>query len=215
MRLYIPTIIQKRLGLPAMVDTDTMNQDQIKKLYGALCDLSEQVDLVKPGDREEFQEEITALTSTLIDAIELPADPAPPRKAVPASVSKDKVAIAHQGKIKNLRANFGTSVHDQMHFAPTDQKSYHGVWGTSKLAKVRQWVRMAVDSIWAGDQYVVASKAGEKGGRTYLVFMNTTVGYLSGSAMLNKPKQLATHIEVFVDAKGNTVSAFPSDPSIF
>ena len=72
---------------------------------------------------------------------------------------------------------------------------------------------MCVNSIYAGDAFVVGSAPGNKSWR-YLVYMDgLQVGYLSGSAELgNRP---AMRIEVYVDSKGATVSAFPSDPSIF
>jgi hypothetical protein len=229
MILDIPPIIQKLLTLPAKVDTDTLTAQQLEQLYHNLHGLSDRADeLVKPDDREAFQDMILSLTAPIFGLFVQLNDPQPDQvmndndsdqvmNSVPQQKQKpkQKVAIPHKGAMKYLRSNFGKEVHEKMHFAPTDQKAYHGVWGGS-LKQVRQWVSMAIDSIHGGDDYVVASKPGQKNGsRTYLVFMNTTVGYLSGSAMANKPEQLATHIEVYVDKNGTTVSAFPSDPNIF
>ncbi len=125
--------------------------------------------------------------------------------------SSSLVKNPNKGKVKKLRGNFGTAVHDQMHFAPTDTKPHHGVWSI-KLAQVKEKVGLALDSIHGGDGYVVASKSGGKNWR-FLVNMGEVVGYLSGSAVTGKPQ--ATHIEVILDKKGNTVSAFPSSPDIF
>lgn len=124
-----------------------------------------------------------------------------------------KRANPHAGKVKFLRKDFGTQVHDQFHFAPTDQKKIHGVW-QGNLSQIKAWVGMALDSIHTDDDHLIASKKGDKAGQfNYLVSMGTPVGYVSGSSY---PKPLpATHVIVFLTKNGVTVSAFPGDPSAF
>lgn len=134
------------------------------------------------------------------------------KEAPPAKSAASALQIPHLGTIKKLRGNFGTGMHEKFHFAPTTEKSHHGVWGTNNVTTIKGWVGMCVDSIWNGDQFVVGSKAGS-GSWRYLVNMGKQVGYLSGSAAHGSPP--ATHIELYVNTKGVTVSAFPSDPSIF
>jgi hypothetical protein len=133
--------------------------------------------------------------------------------ATPATVARPK--NPHAGKVKQLRGNFGTGYHDTAHFKATDEKANHGVW-QAKLPQVKKWVRMALDSIYEDDQFVVASKPGTGGTYRYLVSMDgATVGYLSGASVGSGEKPPAKHIEVYLDSKGNTVSAFPSSPEIF
>ena len=85
-----------------------------------------------------------------------------------------------------------------------------------KLPQLRKWVGMALDSIYLDDRFVVASKPGTAGGYVYLVSMDgAEVGYLSGASVPPGEKPPATHIEVYLDRKGTTVSAFPSSPGIF
>jgi len=133
----------------------------------------------------------------------------------PPAVAGPKPANPFARTAKKLRGNFGTGYHDVAHFQPTRNKSYHGVWdGTSDAVKA--WVRLAVSSIRDDDRFVVASKPGKDGGYTYLISMDgTTVGYLSGSSVPPGEKPPAQHIEVYLDKKGNTVSAFPSSPDRF
>lgn len=135
--------------------------------------------------------------------------PAPP---APATTPKPRNPFA--GTVKALRGNFGSGAHDVAHFQPTRHKTHHGVWRSK--AKAKGWVEQAVDSIYHDDGFVVASKPGQNGGYTYLIDMaGKTVGYLSGSAVPPGTKPPATHIEVYLDKKGNVVSAFPSSPDIF
>src|SRR6476469_2794033 len=136
---------------------------------------------------------------------------APPAPALPVTKPKNP----HAGKVKNLRGNFGTGYHDTAHFAATTNKPNHGVW-QGKLTQVNNWVRMALDSIYADDQFVVASNPGTGGTYRYLVSMDgATVGYLSGASVGSGGKPPAKHIEVYLDSKGNTVSEFPGTPEIF
>lgn len=130
-----------------------------------------------------------------------------------ATVTKPRNPFA--GEAKALRGNFGTGYHDIAHFHPTQEKAKHGVW-QGKLPQVQKWVAMALDSIYLDDRFVVTSKPGTAGGHAYLVSMDgTTVGYLSGASVPPGEKPPATHIEVYLDRKGTTVSAFPSSPDIF
>jgi hypothetical protein len=217
MRLYVSAGLRPQLNCGAVIDTDGMTQDQIKALYGRLSELSDTI-LSWSGnaDKAALQEDILDLTSSLIDAINVPDIALAPRPQpiVPAP-QQPMVDNPHKGVIKTLRGNFGTGVHEKMHFQPTTTKVHHGVWGTGSTDQVKAWVRLAVDSIWLGDRYLVASKPGNgPGARNYLVFMDQVVGYLSGSAHPGN-NQPSRHIELYVDAKNTTVSAFPSDPSIF
>lgn len=138
-----------------------------------------------------------------------------PTPTAPATVTGPKPTNPFAGKVKKLRANFGTGYHDVAHFQATRNKPYHGVWEGSRK-KVQGWVKMALDSIYDNDRFVVGSKPGQDGGYTYLISMDgATVGYLSGSSVPPGEKPPAKHIEVYLDKKGNTVSAFPSSPDIF
>jgi hypothetical protein len=120
------------------------------------------------------------------------------------------------GKVKTISGTWGASVHEKMHFAPTTAKPYHGVWGTKKLSKVREWVSLARDSVNANDGYVVASKPGEDGGYNYLVDMDgETVGYISGSKVEPGTKPEAKHLAVYVNKKGYVATAFPCTPEVF
>jgi hypothetical protein len=133
----------------------------------------------------------------------------------PPAVAGPRPANPFAGTAKKLRGNFGTGYHDVAHFQPTRNKSYHGVWEGTRNA-VKAWVRLAVSSIREDDRFIVASKPGKDGGYTYLISMDgTTVGYLSGSSVPAGQKPPAQHIEVYLDKKGNTVSAFPSSPDRF
>jgi hypothetical protein len=133
----------------------------------------------------------------------------------PPTVAGPKPVNPFAGTVKKLRGNFGSGYHDVAHFQSTRNKAYHGVWEGTRN-EVKAWVRLAVSSIRADDQYIVASKPGKDGGYTYLISMDgTTVGYLSGSSVPLGQKPPAQHIEVYVDKKGNTVSAFPSSPDRF
>ena len=210
MKLDIPPIIQKHLQLPAKLDTDALNPQQLEKLHQNLHGLADNADkLVGEDQREEFQEIIIGLTSQILEVI-LAANANNNNSGNKGK--KGKVAIPHLGKIQKLRGNFGKEVHDQMHLKPTDSKSHHGVW-LGNPQQVRKWVTLAVDSIYSGDEFVVDSKPA-KNGHAYLVNMDqTTVGYLSGSSVPDRPK--VHYIELYVNRKGAMVSAFPSDPSIF
>jgi hypothetical protein len=136
---------------------------------------------------------------------------APAARSVPVTKPKNP----HAGMVKQLRANFGTGYHDTAHFKATADKADHGVWqGT--IPQVKNWVGMALDSIYLDDPFVVASTPGANGGYTYLVAMDgTTVGYLSGASVEPGANPPAQHVEVYLNRKGNTVSAFPSSPDIF
>lgn len=135
--------------------------------------------------------------------------------ATPTPAAGPKPANPFARKVKKLRGNFGTGYHDIAHFQPTQNKSHHGVWDGSRK-KVQAWVRLALGSIFDDDGFVAASKPGQNGGHTYLISMEgETVGYLSGSSVPLGTKPPAKHIEVYLDKKGATVSAFPSSPDIF
>jgi hypothetical protein len=122
-----------------------------------------------------------------------------------------------------LRSTFGQGNHEKFHFSSTVEKKHHGVWRqtkgaswTQKLDRVKDWVNLALDSINANDRFVVASKPGKDGGYNYLVYMGgVKVGHLSGSSVPKNQTPPAHHIEVYLNKSGQTVSAFPSDPSIF
>jgi hypothetical protein len=166
----------------------------------------------------------------------VPASTAPPQvRTVPpkplgsalAPGSRPRPAthpLAGKGKVKPLRSNFLTDVHDDFHFKPTIEKSHHGVWQTEsgltraeQIKQVTKWVRQAIVSImrYSTDDSVVNFKA-IQGGYAYLVDMKgLTVGFLSGSKAPPGEKPPATHVEVWLDHKGNTITAFPSDPRIF
>jgi hypothetical protein len=150
------------------------------------------------------------------DGVPLPPPPlvALTVPATPTPATQPKPINPFAGTVKALRSNFGTGAHDVAHFQPTQHKVHHGVWSSRK--KVKEWVGLALDSIYQDDGFVVASKPGQNGGRNYLISMDgTKVGYLSGSSVTPGTKPPATHIEVYLDNKGNTVSAFPSSPDIF
>jgi hypothetical protein len=106
--------------------------------------------------------------------------------------------------------------HDSLHFKPDDKKPKQGVW-RGDLKKVRQWVMMALDSIYDNDGFVVDSKPGkDPGDHIYLVSMDgEEVGYLSGYLVPAGEKPPAKHIHVILNKRGATVAAFPSDPSMF
>lgn len=154
----------------------------------------------------------------------VPAVQEPPKKRVateaeqappPAQPAKPAGQAPHAGKVKNLRGGFGDGYHDKAHFHATDQKSKHGVWG-AKLGKVKQWVQLALDSIHASDDYVVRWKAGDKPGAVnYLVDMKENIGFISGSSVPPGQQPATTHMALFIDRQGNTVSAFPCDPDMF
>jgi len=170
-----------------------------------------------PTDEEEF----AAFYRQVVGEDPLPpplaATPTTPQAVpvTPTPVVGPKPVNPFARKVKALRGNFGTGYHDIAHFQPTLNKSYHGVWG-GKRKKVQAWVKLALDSIYNDDHFVVASKPGPDGGHNYLISMDgTTVGYLSGSSVSPGEKPPAKHIEVYLDKKGNTVSAFPSSPNIF
>lgn len=119
-------------------------------------------------------------------------------------------------KVKALRNNFASNTHDNSHFLPTTEKPKQGVWGTTNRTKVKKWVNDALFSIQDNDQFVVGVKKGTGTTLRYLVSMNgEEVGYLSGSSVPSGTKPPSTYLEVYLDKKGNTISAFPSDPSIF
>lgn len=229
MRINVPQALRNHIPLPAVIDTATMSEEEINALYNELYFLRETEYVNVPQqDRPAFQTMITEITIALTDAVfggdfaaaEIPASltavtlrPPSPKASAPATGTRR--LNKHVSNVKNLRSNFGTGAHDQFHFAPTDAKKYHGVWSAAQLSQVKKWIGLALDSIYADDNYVVASKPGNKAGYyTYLVNMDTEVGYLSGSGVTGT-KPSATHIEVYLDKKGITVSAFPSDPSIF
>jgi hypothetical protein len=146
-----------------------------------------------------------------------------PRVVAPAPVARPKPENPFVGQVAKLRANFGKDDHDKFHFSSTTEKKNHGVWRqakgktwSQKLARVKAWIDLALISINANDDFVVDSKPGLKGGWNYLVSMNgVKVGKLSGSNVQKGAEPPATHIEVYLDKNGQTVSAFPSDPSIF
>jgi hypothetical protein len=138
------------------------------------------------------------------------ATPVPPTPALP------KPTNPMAGKMRYPAQGWGSSVHEQMHFSPTDAKKYHGVWGTKKLNQVRKWVNQACDSIYYNDEHVVASKPGEKGGYNFLVDMgDTTVGYLSGSSVPPGSKPPANYVAVYVNKNGYPTTAFPCTPDVF
>lgn len=163
-----------------------------------------------------------ATTDTTVSAVRPAAggDDRAPRPlvgtpTVPPPLARPRPRNPFAGKVKTLRGNFGTGYHDIAHFHPTKEKPNHGVW-QGKLPQVQKWVGMALDSIYLDDRFVVASKPGTNGGHVYLVSMDgTTVGYLSGALAPAGEKPPATHVEVYLDRKGVTVSAFPSSPDIF
>ena len=135
---------------------------------------------------------------------------------VAETVAPVRPANPWTGKVKTISSKWGASVHEQMHFAPTTTKPYHGVWGTKKLSKVRQWVSLARDSVNADDGYVVASKRGEDGGHNYLIDMDgEAVGYISGSKVPPGTKPEATYLALYVNKKGYVATAFPCTPEIF
>ncbi len=139
-----------------------------------------------------------------------------PAVTTPVPTTGPKPANPWAGKAKNPSKTWGSSVHEQMHFAPTDTKPYHGVWGTKNLAKVRKWLTTACAGIKRDDGSVVASKAGEKGGWNFLVDMKgTTVGYLSGSRIPPGSQPPARYIAVYVNKQGYPATAFPCTPDIF
>ncbi len=139
-----------------------------------------------------------------------------PTVTTPVPTAGPKPANPWAGKIKTPAKTWGAAVHEQMHFAPTDTKSYHGVWGTKSLKQVRTWLTTACNSIKRDDKSVVASKPGEKGGWNYLVDMNgTTVGYLSGSKVPPGTQPPAQCIAVYVNKQGYPATAFPCTPDIF
>jgi hypothetical protein len=119
------------------------------------------------------------------------------------------------GKPLKISGKWGTTVHEQMHFYPTDQKPDHGVWGTPNVAQVQKWVRKACAAIRQDSDAVVASKPGAKGGYNFLVDMGEPVGYVSGSNIQSGTEPVATHLAVYVNKKGYPVTAFPCTPGIF
>jgi hypothetical protein len=161
----------------------------------------------EPADVDDmlasFAEEMRGIGVTLTE----PAATAPAAPVKPAN--------PYAGRVKNISNTWGASVHEQMHFAPTTAKPYHGVWGTRKLSKVREWVSLARYSVNADDGYVVASKPGEDGGYNYLVDMGEVVGYISGSKVAPGTKPEAKHLAVYVNKKGYVATAFPCTPEIF
>jgi hypothetical protein len=231
MRIDVPTALQQLLGLPAIIDTKTMTESEVGALYDELDRAGETgFALVKTDDRGKYQLAINAITIDLCQALidedyrapeevkeresTTTTSSPPPSSSSSSSAPAKKPANLHTGKVKFLRGNFGKAVHDQMHFAPTTAKARHGVWGTKDLGQVKTWVGQALDSIFKNDAYLVKSKKGQKAGAfIYLVNMGEEVGYLSGSSVTGKPS--ATHIEVFMDKKGMTTSAFPSSPDGF
>jgi hypothetical protein len=165
------------------------------------------------GDEDVFAEFMRDIVG---DGQPLPPPPlvAQTVPATPAPAAGPKPVNPFAGRVKPLRGNFGTGAHDVAHFQPTQHKAHHGVWGKRK--KVKEWVGLARDSINNDDNFVVDSKPGQNGGYNYLVYMDgETVGYLSGYSVTPGTKPPAKHIEVYLDNKGNTVSAFPSSPDIF
>lgn len=162
-------------------------------------------------------EEFAAIMQDILgNGVPLPSPPlvAPTVPATPTPATAPKPLNPFAGTVKSLRGNFGTGAHDVAHFQPTQHKVHHGVWSSRK--KVKEWVGLALDSIYNDDGFVVDSKPGQNGGRNYLISMGRTkVGYLSGSSVTPGTKPPATHIEVYLDKNGNTVSAFPSSPDIF
>jgi hypothetical protein len=166
------------------------------------------------ADYAKFAEEMRGIGVTLTDPTEI-GDKAEVSDKT-ETTTPARPANPWAGTLKKLSSQWGTSVHDQMHTAPTDAKAYHGVWGTKNLTKVREWVRLACDSIYADDNYVVASKPGKDGGRNYLVDMDgETVGYISGSKVEPGTKPEAKHLAVYVNRKGYPVTAFPCTPEVF
>jgi len=240
MRIAIPELLQAKLQLPAEIDTATTTENDLTAIYDLLARLAdEQVDFVSYDDRPAFQIMISEVGIALVTALDtkdfvqdevptdllavmpkqpvtIPSSSTGPPTTTTTEAAKPKPKNPHANKAKKLRKDFGAQVHDQMHFAPTDTKKNHGVWGTKNTATIKGWVGLALDSIYLNDDYLVASKPGKKPGEfSYLVNMNqVVVGYLSGSSAKGA-KPPATHIEVFLQKSGVTVSAFPSDPSIF
>jgi hypothetical protein len=146
-----------------------------------------------------------------------------PQVVAPAPVARPKPANFHTGMVSPLRGNFGKEGHDKAHLVSTRNKTNHGVWRNPKgmsaedrRTLVKKWVSKALRSINTNDDFVVGSKPGLNGGRNYLVSMDgVKVGKLSGSNVPLGLEPPATHIEVYLKPNGDTVSAFPSDPSIF
>lgn len=147
---------------------------------------------------------------------------APPPVATPATVVP-KPDNPHLGRVKPLRANFGKGGHEKAHFQSSRTKPNHGVWRKTSgstveqhRAKVKKWVDSALISINDNDDFVVSWKYEPSGNCRYLVSMDgVKVGYLSGSNVPPGQKPPAMHVEVFLKPNGDTVTAFPSDPSIF
>jgi hypothetical protein len=144
--------------------------------------------------------------------------------SAPATVStpKPKNPFAHSRKLWNNTANFLKNFptgHDSAHFLPTPHKTKHGVWAKVKRSEVKEWIGLALDSIYNDDRFVANSKPGtgaSKGGYNYLVFMDgQTVGYISGSLTRPGEEPETQHIAIYVGKSGYPVSAFPCAPDMF
>lgn len=237
-QIQVPGGLQFFFNRAEAIDTQQKTESELLQIYENLTALSERANQLSENP-EAFQNLIQEVSTPLLDAIvtgdfktevkRVPEVEIPERISVrmgestkqevkeeskeEAQSSRVQVRNPHEGRAKKLRGNFGTTVHEQMHWKPTDAKPHHGVW-TLKLKEAKNRVSLALNSIYNGDEYLVDSKSGSGGGTwRYLVNMGETIGFLSGSTVSGKPP--ATHLEVILDKKGNTVSAFPSDPSVF
>lgn len=167
---------------------------------------------------DRFLSEINSLTDTSLPPLSTPTPKPTPTvtpKLTPRTGPKPLNPFADT--INYLRGNFGTDYHDTAHFHPTDLKSKHGVWG-AKLPRVKKWVGEAIQHVFDDDAAIVASKPGagaSAGGRNYLIDMGRPVGYLSGSSIPTGTRPEARYIALYVNKKGETVSAFPCTPEMF
>lgn len=160
----------------------------------------------------EFAEAMRGIGTTLTD----PTQTGDETETTPVPIARTRPDNPWVNRVKKLSTKWGAGVHEQMHFAPTRTKKYHGVWGTKKLSTVQGWVSLARDSVNADDDFVVASKPGADGGHNFLVDMDgQTVGYLSGSDVPTGTKPVAKHLALYVNKKGYVATAFPCTPEIF
>jgi hypothetical protein len=131
------------------------------------------------------------------------------------SAARAKPANPWRNRTRKIPDWWGTTYHDISHFSPTMGKPYHGVWGTKKVATVYDWVTRARDAVNKDDEHVVQSKPGTDGGYNFLVDMREPVGYMSGSRVPLGTQPQATHVAVYLDAKGNVATVFPCTPDAF
>lgn len=195
---------------PAPAPTPTFDAD-----YAAFEEMMRGIGDTLTDPAETGTDTMTTITVPISTA----SDPTVPVSTMPfptVPVARAKPRNPWANKVKQISEKWGSSVHEKMHLAPTTDKPYHGVWGSKKPSKLREWVSLAVDSIYLDDNFVVASKPGENGGYNFLVDMNgKTVGYISGSKVPSGTKPPAKHLAVYVNKKGYPVTAFPCTPEIF